>query len=546
MLFLAGCGSTTPPADDGKSAPETKQAPADKPADANKDSKDAKADQAEKAVKEEKKTDKPETAVKDEKKEEKAKDEKDEKAAKPAESTATLPAHHTVKKESIKIQADLDGVFESENMTELVLRPQEWPALSVLEAVEHGAKVKKGDVLVKLDAEKIDRTIDDLRAEMKLGEISLKQAEEQLDLLEKTTPWDLEAGERNQRIAEEDRKYYQEIGKPLTLKGIELNEKFSQQGLDYEKEELDQLEKMYKADDLVEETEHLVLKRQRDAVERAEWSIHVMKLNHEKQLKYDIPRQDQQLDENFRRAAEQWKKTRVELPMALNRQRLEFERLKIQSARSDERLKKLLADREAMTVKSPADGFVYYGRCQRGKFNESAALADILRRGGVIQPNQVFMTVVEPGPLFIRASVAEDALAKIYKGVSGTAVPVGNAELKWDAAVEEVSAVPTTPGAFDARLSVALDKPAKQIVPGMTCKVKLMSYSKSDAIVVPPKTVFPDPQNEDEKIVYLLDKNGKAEKQSVKVGKQNDKQVEILKGLNEGDKILLEAPKDEK
>ena len=55
-----------------------------------------------------------------------------------------------------------------------------------------------------------------------------------------------------------------------------------------------------------------------------------------------------------------------------------------------------------------------------------------------------------------------------------------------------------------------------------------------------------DLQDEDEKYVYLLDKNGKAEKHAVKVGKQTDKQAEIRKGLAEGDKILLEAPKDEK
>ena len=79
---------------------------------------------------------------------------------------------------------------------------------------------------------------------------------------------DLEAGERDQRIAEEDRKYYLEIGRPLTLKSHEMHMKFARQALEYEKEELEQLEKMYKADDLTEETEKIVLKRQRDAVER--------------------------------------------------------------------------------------------------------------------------------------------------------------------------------------------------------------------------------------------------------------------------------------
>ncbi len=322
--------------------------------------------------------------------------------------------------------------------------------------------------------------------------------------------------------------------------------KFAHENLAYEKEELAQLEKMYKADDLTEETEKIVLKRQRDAVERAEWSVHVAEIEHEKYLKTDLPRQDRQMDENFQRRTLQWNKNRIELPQNLNKARLELERAKIQRARSEDKLAKMQADREAMIVKAPADGTVYYGRCQRGKFNEAPALAEALRQGGAIQPNQVFMTVVESGPLFVRAAVPEDQLHKVSKGVEGTAAPTGYPDSKWDAAVEEVSAVPVSPGSFDARLSVSPEKPARQIVPGMTCKIKLTPYSKSEAVVVPPKTVFSDPEDEDEKFVYLLDKHNKPEKREVKVGKQTDKQVEIRRGLSAGDKILLEAPKDEK
>jgi RND family efflux transporter MFP subunit len=476
----------------------------------------------------------------------KDKDKEVKKEAKADDKKPGEPASHTVKREAFKIQVDLDGVFEAPAMAELVLRPKEWQGFSVLEAVEHGAAVKKGDILVKLDMEKIDRSLDDLRAELKLGGIALKQAEENFSLLEKTVPMDMEAGSRAQRIAEEDRKYREEIGRPLAIKSQEMHMKMAHASLEYEKQELEQLEKMYKADDLTEETEKIVLKRQRDAVERAEWSVHVQELEHEKYMKTDLPRQDRQVEEAFQRRTMQWNKDRLELPQNLSKARMELERAKIQNARAHEKLAKMEADREAMIIKAPTDGTVYYGRCQRGKFAEAPVIAEVLRRGGAIQPNQVFMTVVDGGPLGIRASVAEDQLSKVAKGNDGIATPTADPELKWDATVEEVSGVPMSPGSFDVRLSVSPEKPAKQIVAGMTCKVKLTPYSKSDALVVPPKTVFSDPDNEEEKYVWLLGKDNKAEKHPVKVGKQTDKAVEIRKGLSEGDKILLEAPKDEK
>ena len=43
--------------------------------------------------------------------------------------------------------------------------------------------------------------------------------------------------------------------------------------LEYEEEELRQLEKMYKADEATEETEKIVLKRARDTVKRAKFVL---------------------------------------------------------------------------------------------------------------------------------------------------------------------------------------------------------------------------------------------------------------------------------
>ena len=47
-------------------------------------------------------------------------------------------------------------------------------SFTVVEAVEHGARVKKGDVLVEFDSEKIDKAIADLRTEQQIAEVAIK------------------------------------------------------------------------------------------------------------------------------------------------------------------------------------------------------------------------------------------------------------------------------------------------------------------------------------------------------------------------------------
>jgi multidrug efflux pump subunit AcrA (membrane-fusion protein) len=330
------------------------------------------------------------------------------------------------------------------------------------------------------------------------------------------------------------------------LEAADFSLKVAREHLEYEEEELHQLEKMYKSNDISEETEQIVLKRARDTVERAKFMVHYAQLGHDEVVKYSVPRAGEQLNELARRKTLDWEKNKIELPLALEKQRLELKKLHVQWERSDEKLKKMLGDRELMTVKSPIDGTVYYGKCVRGKFSDSSSLAENLRHNGSIQSNQVVMTVVQTRPMFIQATASEEQLYRLRPGLKGTATPTGYPDLRLPTAVDRVADVPTAPGSFDVRLNVALDRQAKWLMPGMTCKVKLVVSLKKDAISVPLKAVASDELDEQKHFVYVQPKDGKPRKQAVTLGEKTDKQAEILKGLAVGDRILGEAPKDEK
>ncbi len=110
------------------------------------------------------------------------------KAPKPAEKPAkeSKPATHKVEKGPFKIELSLKGTFEGEDMTEVRLSPKAWiPALgaapmTVLTAVEHGTPVKKGDVLVEIDLERIDQMIKDLKSEAAIAQAAIQQTEKEL------------------------------------------------------------------------------------------------------------------------------------------------------------------------------------------------------------------------------------------------------------------------------------------------------------------------------------------------------------------------------
>jgi hypothetical protein len=323
--------------------------------------------------------------------------------------------------------------------------------------------------------------------------------------------------------------------------------KMSAQSLEYEREELRQLEKMYKADDLTEDTEEIVLKRQRNAVEAAEFMLQRAQAMRDETLQVEVPRRKEALEQNSQRQDLLNAKAKVTLPAALEQQRRELAKLKLERAKEEEKLKKLQADRELLTVRCPADGLAYYGRFARGKWSGPDSMAESLRRGGSIAKNAVVMTIVAPRPMFVRATVAESDLEKIRPGLSASVRPVAYPDMKLPGTVVRIDAVPSAPDSFDAKIDVKLDagdRRAASLVPGMACTARLLPYVDKRALVVPAKAVFDDELEEDSRYVLVVGKDRKPQKRPVVVGKKGDDKVEIVRGLAENDEVLLERPKE--
>lgn len=458
---------------------------------------------------------------------------------------AEPPGPFTIKREPLRVELSIRGVFEARSTAEVSVRPQVWQTLEVQSAVEHGATVKKGQVLVQFDCKKIDEEIADLKLKQALGELALKQAAENLKALEASTPLDLKQAERSLQTAKEDLERFVRTGRALAERAAEFSLRQAEQLLEYEREELRQLEKMYKADELTEETEEIVLKRQRNAVKAAEFRLEMAKASYHDAMKFDLPRRAEAAQQAAVRADISAAKARVLLPLALDQARRELERLKIERAREAERLKKLLADRQALTVKAPMDGVVYYGRFTRGRWSGADTVAESLRAGGTVTKNTVFMTVVQPRPLVLRGAVSEAELRKVRKGLKGTVEPSAFPNVRLPAVVEQVATVPTSADSFEVRISVNLDGATPPVVPGMNGTARFVAYRQEKAIVVPARAVFSDPDEPQPYVfyVFLVSKDGEARKQPVRVGYAADDRVEILAGLREGDRILLERPK---
>jgi hypothetical protein len=153
------------------------------------------------------------------------------------------------------------------------------------------------------------------------------------------------------------------------------------------------------------------------------------------------------------------------------------------------------------------------------------------------------MTVVQTRPMFVRATVQEGDLHDLRPGLPGVATSPAYPDLRLPVTLDTTSDVPISPGTFDARLTVDLKGKTKLLMPGMTCKVKLTPYLKLAAITVPPSAVVADELDDEKHTVQVLEADGTTNSRPVTVGRKTDKQVEILTGLKEGEKVVTEPTK---
>ncbi len=179
-------------------------------------------------------------------------------SARAADAPAT-PAVHKVKLVPFRVEARIEGIFESPAMAEVRLDPKRWSQFVVAEAVPHGTRVGKGDVLVKIETDKLDEAIQDQEIGGRIAALAHALMERELAALEKSTPRQLDLARRARRIAEENRKRYEEKERELATATNDLGLAWSKQSRENAEEELSQLEKMYEQDDLTDETEAIVL-----------------------------------------------------------------------------------------------------------------------------------------------------------------------------------------------------------------------------------------------------------------------------------------------
>lgn len=446
----------------------------------------------------------------------------------------------TAEKGRFEVTFESKGDFDPLDATVVQLKAQQWAQpLEIVRIVPHGTRVNAGDVLVEFDTEKLDRAIADLELDLAIGEKTLEIARRDLPVTEALQPLELAETERDTLVATEDLARFLAVGRTLAEDSARFRLKASEEQLKYAREELRQLEKMYKDKDLTEETEEMILQRTRFEVESGEFNLRRAGIDTDTALTLEVPRKEAALKDTAEKAKLTLEKTRATSALALEQKRLALKKAERDRVEALRKMRDLQQDRAGMPLKAPRSGIVYYGKQHDGAWTTAAVAAKAAVGQGVPVGDLVF-TVVDPERVAFRVKVDEKDLHLLAPGLKGRVELSGFPDAEGAVALESATLVPRD-GKVDARFAVTVPAGGVKPLPGMTGNARCQVYARPDAVTLPTSAIFRD--EDGRKIVWLPGKDGAApEKRLVKTGRSSGGKTEILEGIAAGDVVRSSRP----
>jgi RND family efflux transporter MFP subunit len=227
----------------------------------------------------------------------------------------------------------------------------------------------------------------------------------------------------------------------------------------------------------------------------------------------------------------------------------EDQQLYLKSIRDYERMK-ILYEAGAVSKQDYENSRTAYDIAQSnyGKSKESVeipapfdgTLTDInVNEGDRISSGMVLGTVAVTDRMRVDLSLSEEKAKMIAKDQPAKIVvpsPSGR-DVTVSGRVDFVSlsADPVT-GLFGVR--VTFENPDGILVPGTVTRVQILVFSSPDALTVPASALSTEGDN---RFVWVVDKKKIATKRMITVGWQGDESVEIIAGVNVGDRVVTKG-----
>ena len=449
---------------------------------------------------------------------------------------------YTVTRGGFNVVISASGTLDAIKRYEITAPPIGKQGLDIIEAVDNQAVLRKGDLIIAFSETPYldERDAIDIKIEDAEKNLMLLQQDYKMKMAE--VVGQIKQAADVHRVSLEAHEKYQNEDAPLAKTTFQQAVEAARMAVVAEEKNIATLNESLLAAATGDEKTRLGLEDQVAAseaqiesldskVDKETYNLRIFKQytypQKSRELERDVVKTEMGMQQQLVNAAGQ----RIKLEGQISTQ----ERLlaSLRQQRSD-----LLSNIGMLRVTAPVDGVVTYG--DPDPRHRSQQQKELIV-GAAMKPSELIGTIPDLSQLIVNVNVPETVRSKISTGMRAEMRIKALPKLRLSGSVSRISDLASNLNYWDQSSPkiyptvIALDQSDSSLRPGMTVEVDMISEEIKDVLYVPVEALAVKEGN----VYCQLKKAAGSEERKVVIGRSSSNFVEILKGLEEGDQLLL-------
>lgn len=449
-------------------------------------------------------------------------------------ATADRTAAQTI---SFDITSTAGGELEARNKVE-IRSPLDRES-TIVQIVAEGIRVKKGDLLIQLNAEEIQEKIDAQTTRVRQARAEKVNAQNSYDIQVVENSTKLRQAELDVDVARltldqwrygDDASMRQEMDLAVQKATVEL-ERLAQR---YAKSQELVAEEFLSKDEMDrDETAYIqaISEYQKAALAKITYT------------NFESPKDEKTKLSDVEKAVSELERVKLNnvSELEIKESKRDIQASEFQQA--EQLLAKLNTQFENATIKAPQDGLVVYSTSLEQGRGRGGGGEGPLQIGQQVYSNQLLMILPDTSEMV--------ASVRVHESIAGRISPGMPVDVKVDAAggrvfagtVESIGVMAESGGWRDPNLReytvrVALDTAGAELKPAMRCEARVIMDRVEDAVGVPTQAIFSDGA-----VRYVYEARGsKFTRVPIRIGRRSDTFAEVKAGIEPGRIVLLREP----
>ncbi len=434
----------------------------------------------------------------------------------PVNLSITLTESGEIKpRESINIKCEIEG------------------QATIVKVIPESTRVKKGDLLVELASDALTERLEQEQIELQGVQSRRQRAVEELEIQRDLSVSDTAKAQIDLEIAQLDLEKYLDGDFEQKRASNNIDIQQAELDLDRKKEELD------KNKDLLERgfVTSAKIKQLVFEVTKAEMTLNRANLAQTTLLEYEVRMERMRRDSTLQRAIEELDRVKRQADSRVKQAEADVQQLESTLAMREGRVRRLQEQLAKCKIYAPADGIIQYQTDQWGR--DETRIAD----GAKVYEGQTLLVLPDTTRMLVSTRIHEGDRHRVSEG---TACVVRVPAVPGKTFIGRVSKIAKfadsanrwiNPELKEHATEILLDETDAPLSPGDSAEIELLIETVQNVLAVPVQAVHARGRRS-----FLFVQSGvSTDPVEVTLGRSTTTAVEVLNGIQTGDRILLHA-----